>query len=576
MTTGLVIQGMPYTGPVQSATTADPLAGGFACNDELLPPNPNVPSSTGLFTGSLSAHGNIVAMITNPGNYNYIDNNGFLAIKPYLSGYMREYWRNPSAMNLGANTAIPAITAVVPASFSGLSGNLLYYIDLQLTRLTGNNFFDNFTFINIFNQVLNWVTTSNDYLVALKNSDTKNLQYFGSANYQEFLTQGFSKYKIGNALRQSLANLGKIITEINEGHFGTSNSIASVMIKLGLGNIGNLTAKLTAADINLNNIYNQSYSQQISQILQTITNPNDLNTIQQVLKTNVANLRSPLDYTSIQLTSGLQNDSVFQNLIEFGKDIKNRTPFLTIETGQELVELIDLVLNEATNNVTNLSVDNKLLPTSIIDQLRGYLPIGKDNGPVTILDVIGMGSGYLTNDFKIVNENLLLIEQSSYGSQLHNALRDISVAWKSYTIDLKSARSEGNESATYFSEIEYNKKIADFNALVNAIAIDSQFKANVEQLNAAYLRICQSTYTEVTNFGRANFSTEVFKENTQIYSFVSNLPSLAVDTQNIATDTFLYNMCQSNEAGDIAKSILNQYKNTQSLSQAGVKITGTV
>jgi len=461
MATGLIINGIQYQGPVLGASDADPLIGAFVCNDELMPTNSSVPTSTGLFIGSLSAHGNIVAMITNSGGYNYVDNNGFFALKPYLTGYMREYWRDPTKLSLGKDTAIPALTGVVSNATDLISGNLLYFIDLQLTRLAGNNFFDNFSFINIFNQVVNWVTTSNNYLVALKTSNDKSLKYFGSDNYQQLLTQGFSKYKSGIALRQSLRNLGKIITEINEGYFGTSNSIAAIMIKSGLGNTGNLTSKLTASGVNLENIYDPRYTQQISQTLQTITAQSDLNTIQQVLKTTVSNLISPLDYTSLEKTSGLQNDSVFQTLIEFGKDIKSRAPLITVETGVELVQAIDLVLDEVTSNVSSLSAEGKLLPTSIIDNLRSYLPVGENNGPVTVIDVIGMGTGYLTNDFKIVNENLLLIEQSGYGSQLHNALRDISLKFKALKLASDPIQISESEVAVnnFFEQNAYDASL---------------------------------------------------------------------------------------------------------------------
>lgn len=575
MTTGVTIDGIEYRGPVVGATSADPLVGAFACDDDLLPPNPNIPSSTGLFTGSLSAHGNIVAMTTNSGGYKYVDNNGFLAIQPFLSGYMREYWRDPTAMSLGADSAIPAITAVIPSTFTGISGNLLYYIDLQLTRLSGSNFFDNFHFINMFSQALNWVTTSNNYLVALKNSELNNLQYYGSDTYQEFLTQGFSKYKSGTALRTALINVGKIVTEINAGHFGTPNSIAAILINSNLGSIGNLLEKLNAANINTDNIYNEQYSQQISQILLTINNPSDLSTIQGVLKTKVINLTSPLDYTSIEKCSGLRNDSLFKSLSDFGKDIKQRVPFLSVDTGQQLVDTIDFVLEEISENVSNLSSGGSLLPQNIINQLRDFLPVSPDNGPITILNVIGMAAGYLTNDFKIVNENLLEIEQTSYGSQIHTVLKDISIAWKNYALSLKND-TESNPGTSYFTETVYKNKLVEYNQLLSTIAGDPEFSDRVQKLNAAYNRICEATYYEVTNFNRANFSTELFRENSQIYSFVESLPSYAADTQNIATDTLLYNMCQPNDAGNVAKSVLNQYKNSQTLGNIGVKITGSV
>lgn len=572
-TPGLTIAGIPYTGPSQQISSAAVNVPTY--NYGVAATQLSTTTNSGLFRGTLSAHGNLIAMSINMGNY-YIDSSVGLGVYiPYLTGYLREYWRDPTKMDLGADSAIPAITSVIPASFKNFSGNLIYYIDLQLTRLTGSNFFDNFTFLNVLNQALNWVTTSNNYLVGLKNSETKNLEYYGSQNYQEFLTQGFSKYKDSIALKTALKNLGKIITEINEGYFGTSNSIASIMLKSGLGTVGNLTAKLNSANINVSNIYNESYTQQISQILSTITNPSDLNLIQQVLKTTVSNLSSPLDYTNLQKVSGLQNDSVFQSLKDFGKDIKGRTPFLTVETGKDLVAIIDNVLSEITDNVSNLNKDGGLLPQSIIDQLRNFLPISPDNGPINILNVIGMSSGYLTNDFKIVNENLLAIEQSSYGIQIHNALIDIGNSWKSY----QGARQTSADNVTvtpFVSETEFNNKVAAYKTLLATVAEDPNFKSTVETLNAAYNRICEATYIEVTNFNRANFTTEIFRENTQIYSFVDSLPSYAADTQDIAIDTLLYNMCQPNEAGDIAKSILNQYKNNLSLGNIGVKITGTV
>lgn len=575
MSNGLVINGLPYPGPIISATSSNPLLGGYKCPNEVLPPDPLVPSSTGLFVGTLSAHGNLIAMATNEGIYNYISNNGFLAIAPYLSGYLREYWRNPATMSLGKDSAIPAITAVIPASFTDFSGNLLYYIDLQLTRLTGSNYFDNFSFINVFNQVLNWVNTSNGYLAGLKNSENTDVQYYGSNNYQEFLTQGYSRYKSSVALKRSLANLGKIITEINVGYFGTSNSIASIMIKSGLAAVGNLVEKLNAANVNVNNIYNSAYSQQISQVLLTINNPSDLNIIQQVLKTTVPNLRSPLDYTSIEKTSGVQNDSFFRTLVEFGTDIRQRTPLLTVETGVELVEIIDSVLEEITPNVENLASEGSLLPQNIIDELRNYLPISQDNGPVSMLNVVGMASGYLTEDFKIVNDGLVTIENSAYGVQIHNALEDIGFAWKNYSASVRSV-GDGEVATTFFTKNEYDAKVSAYNALLASIAADPAFSNTVEAVNAAYDRICQATYYEVTNFNRANFSTEIYRDNSQIYNFVNNMPGYAADNQNIGTDTMLYGMCQPNEAGDIAKSILNQYKNTQALGEIGVKITGSV
>jgi hypothetical protein len=54
------------------------------------------------------------------------------------------------------------------------------------------------------------------------------------------------------------------------------------------------------------------------------------------------------------------------------------------------------------------------------------------------------------------------------------------------------------------------------------------------------------------------------------------LPSYAADAQNIGTDLLLYGLCQNNQSGDIVKTILGQFKNNQTLSNVGVRISGIV
>jgi hypothetical protein len=561
-----------------------------------MPQYNNVPSVSSLYQGTLSAQGNLVAMQLNPGAPKFkslgfvprgVDLEEAVVQIPYLTGYLREYWKDPTQARFGEDSAIPALTGVMPSSILELQGNALYYVDLQLTRLSGSNFFDNYAFINSFNQILGWVTTSNEYLAALKNSQENNLGYYGAKNYQEFLTQGFSNYGVGNSLRAAIGNMGTMITEIKNGHFGTANSVAKHLLDKGLGAIGGLSTKLTAADVNFSNIYDDLYTQDITLALESITGAGDLVIIQTVLGSTIPNLRSPLDYTSIERASGGNNDSVFSNFQAFGLDLYQRAPGLTVANGQELLAVIDQVLAQVPASVESLSTPTSLLPAAIIDGLREFLPTGPNSGPISILNVIGMASGYLISQITAVNQAIDQLSKTSYGNQIRAALTAVSETYTAYSAVASSSTTFTNgdivETIAIFSQPEidnalriYNNAVDSYYNLLRAASTDPQTSGIVEKINKNWLELCQFTYYEVVNYNKANITAGSFNDNSLIYGFVNSLPSYAADSQSIGTDYLLFGMCQPNQAGDIVKSLLNQNKNNNILSSIGVRITGAV
>lgn len=574
-------------GPDIPAAQSNPLENGVNYGIEL-PQWFYIPSKNSIYTGSLSAHGSIVAMTLSPGSYKYqflgsssSEDNSYI-ILPFLTGYLREYWKNPTACTFGANSAIPAITGVMPERFTETPGNALYYIDLQMTRITGSNYFDNFNFINTFNQILGWITNANSYLLAVNNSQKRNLAYFGVNSYQEFLTQGFNRYAQGRALKTAIANIGTYIQEIPTGSFGTSNSVAKHLVDNGLGAIGNLSINIQAAGINYSDILNPIYTNQLNEILRSVNNLADLATIQTVLKSKVPNLTSALDFTSISVCSGGPNDSVFPDFITFGKDLYQKTPNFSITTGKELADLIDLILSQATQNIESLATNSSLLPPEIIDSFKSFLPKSPDGGPVSILDVIGCASGYLIEYLNEVNQGLDELNKSPYGPQIHNTLTEIIDVFTTYknAVMLSSINvGDGGGASIPFDENTlraYNQKTQNYFNLLNQVANDPVYKTIVQKINLNWDLLCEGINTEVVNYNKANLTNSSFNDNTVIYSFISSLPGYALDNQGLGTDYFLYGMCQPNQAGDIVKSILNQYKNTEILANAGVQIRGTV
>jgi hypothetical protein len=579
-------------GPEIPAGIADPLANGVNYGIDV-PAFIRVPSQDSIYTGSLSAHGSILAMSLNVGNYNILitgaseDGNNSYSYIPWLTGYLREYWKNPKTCTFGANSAIPAITGVMPSRFTETPGNALYYIDLQMTRLTGSNYFNNYSFINTFNQLLGWLTNANNYLLAVNNSEKRNLSYFGVSSYQEFLSQGFNRYAEGVALKTAIANIGTLIQQIPSGRFGTSNSVAKHFVDNGLGAIGDLSVKIQAAGINYADILDPIYTSQLDVILQSINNKADLSTIQTVLRSKVPNLTNALDFTSISVVSGRPNDSVFTSFAEFGKDLYQKTPNFNITSGQELSELIDTVLNQATQNVENLATNSSLLPEDIIDSFKSFLPKTPDGGPASILDVIGCASGYLIEYLNEVNQGLDIINKSSYGPQIHSALTQIADTYKIYSDALFNSWTEvGNPSVGHTGFIQlpidvritqnYDQAVQNYFNLLNQLSQDAVYKNIVQTINLNWDLLCEGVNTEVVNYNKANMTLSDVQDNTLIYSFISSLPGYALDSSSLGTDYFLYAMCQPNQAGDIVKSILNQYKNTEILANAGVQIRGTV
>jgi hypothetical protein len=600
---------------------------------------PTIGPNSGVYSGSLSSLGNMVAMALGTGEYQVkIITAGVTAqgsfevgqtvpittwanltpisratypsaqLSPYSVGYIREYWQDPAGTTFGANSAIPALTGVFPDPFTNFGGapitdrpgNFVAYVDLQMQRLSGSNSWDNAHFMNVFNQALGWVLTSNDYLAALQNAQSNTLSNFGSANYRDFVSQGFDKYQQGLALRKALINVGTMVQVIPEGFFGTPNAVAKFLVDIGLGSVGELSNKLYTANIQFDDIYNPGYVNVITNILNTITNQADLAVIQDTVESTIPKMFSPLAYTSIEIASGLTNDSAFPNFAAFGRDIYQRAPSLSSLTGVSLVALIDSVQTDITANVEaitgNVTVGNSvpLLSQSIIDSLRTYLPLGAGNGPVSILNVIGAGSGYLLDGIRAVNLAISQLYATDYGPQIRDILTEISRFQSAYALteeEVKAAASftpvpapsvaaDGSviPGGLNYWGTKVEAKKTEYLNLLSAIAADTtgEIPTIVEQINENWLWCCRTLYYEMRNYNKANFTVTSFNDNSQYLSFVSSLPSYGADPQNIGTDYLLYGICLPNEAGDTVKAVLGQGKTNQLLGENGVLVKNII
>ena len=621
-------------------------SGGFYGNLASFAPN------SGVYAGSLSSLGNMVAMSLSNGSYRIgvvtggVTSNGTVesgqtftvdewrtlsfpdprayptvSVVPYSTGYLRDYWQDPQGTTFGANTAIPALTGVFPDPFVdsdgtvlNFPGNFVYYMDLAMQRLSGSNTWSNEYFMNIFNQTIGWVLTTNSYTAALNNAESNTLSNFGSVNYQDFVTQGFNKYQTGLALRKALGNLGTFVQTIPDGHFGTPNSVVKHIIDNGLGFIGGISDQLTNLGIPYDDIYNADYTSVCANILKGVNNPSQLAIVQQTLKTTLPDIQNLSDYTSIERCSGLVNDSQFRNLAEFGVDIYQKAATLAVETGAGLVLLIDSVQSDVSANVEAITGNSShsssppLLSQTIIDSLRTYLPLGPNGSPVSLVNVIGTASGYYTDKLALVNDGIArLYASEKYGTRIRDTLTNISRYYAGYPLDAAEKKaaedwvpvpapvygvnvtggtgldatretylvSPGGPSYWQY-KLEQEKQA--YYALISEIAADTteEYPIIVAQINENYLWCCRNLYWETTNYGRAGFQVSTFNDKSQYFAFMSSMPQYGADPQNIGTDYILYGLCQSNEAGDIMKTILGQGKTNQLLGEAGVQIKNII
>lgn len=585
-----------------------------------LPQNFDVPTQPGVYSGSLSSLGNMVAMQLNTENYLFYDsisganadpnktNFGFsprqninIQVKPYLLGYFRQYWKNPAGTTFGADSPIPALTGVMPATseFADIQGSFLFYVDQQMCRLTGGGGGFNFDyFYSAFTQLLGWVDTSNRYILALKQIEQRNLEYYGFKNYEDYVTQGLTKYQTGQALRKCFSNIGKMTLSIGQGHFGTPGAVARTLIDNNLGFIGDLSQKLYLAGVVYDDIYNPDYVLYITNILQSINDPADLEVVQDTLGSRCAILRSLMDYTSMEAVSGLQNDSLFANLEEVGKDLYLKFPNAEFADGETLVRLIDDIEGISDGSVESVAGTSTLLDPDIIASFKNFLPLAQGEDPITLMNVIGTPSGYLNDYMKKVVEGIDELANTQYGQQIANALMEISRTGAGVALDSAEERAferyvpvpppvyASDEFGTTLVSpggpgywvVQCNQKKQAYLDLLNTIAADKSgnIPAILDKINSNYLEACRLLQTEIKNYAKANLTVQPFAFNGQIFSFVENLQGLAVDSGNIGTAYMLYNMAQDNTAGNLLKTIIVQARNDQSLVDAGVKLNGPV
>ena len=590
------------------ATDSEFNSGAYVDTNQLLPLSPAELAAvgySGVYSGSLSSQGNMIAMQLNPGGlYETVTagprNTTIITYGPWLTGYFRQYLKDPRQCTFGANSAIPAITGVMPEKYSDTTpGNLLYYIDIQLTRLTGSNTFNSKYFISAFYQAINWALTSNGYISSLNQAQDTNLSYHGAQDPQQLITAGLNVLAQSNAVKLALKNQGVMVQAITDGNFGTPNAVAKTLVDLNLGYINNLNVILLQNGVTSENIASNIYTPIITETLANITSASDLETIQYVVESSIPNITSALDYVSIEKSSGITNDSNFATMANVGSVLYDRGPISQFNTGQEIYNLLSNLTYTVPTSVANISTQNSMLKPEIIDSLRSYLPISADNQPIGVINVVGMASGYLTNYMQLVNEGLSALAATKYGQQLTDLMSLIS----RYAARIPANASEEATANSYvpvpapqtgtdengntvivvpggpgYYDVKLEQYKTQYYNLLATIAADpdNTIQAIVKQINDNYDIVCEKTNTEYRNYMKANFTISAFGDNSVYFSFAASLSQYGADRENLGSDSLLYGMAQPNDSGNLVRVVLEQAKNSTLLSNVNIRPLGTL
>lgn len=529
-----------------------------------------------VYTGSLAAFGAMVAERVSPGyasryTATYTANSDPMVTYSLSSssydGRYRDFWGDPTKATLGANT-IPALTQVVSANVSTkvIEGSMALATEKSINDPLGSNTgVDIYKFIKNFGMMYGYLMNANRYLNATRNAEKKTLGEFNVNSYQEFVAQDWVKYQQGHALREAFKNIGTMTDTIYTGKFGTVGSVVYTLLGRGLASVGNLGLKVTKAHVNVDDINNPMYVEQLTRFLSEITAPSDLEIIQQTIGSTIPNMTSPLDYTSISKSAGMDNDSVFADFAEVGVDLYNKGPYMTVASGADIVNIIDSILSPKYSSVETLHTSTSLLPSAITDRLRNRLPSNPTDSTVTLYDGIGSPTGYYSANLAAVIQGINELDNTAHGPAVRHTLQEI-VNSTNYFVSASGPVGEGRPLGS----------LDPYNALMQTILNDPGMDSIVNKINNNYDHIVMRVDIERNNWAMANIPNTVFNDVSTIDTFSTSLHGYATESQGLETYQYLMDVADSSQTGSTIESVLAEGKNYKLLNEYTVNVNGYI
>jgi hypothetical protein len=391
------------------------------------------------------------------------------------------------------------------------------------------------------------------------------LGYYGYKTYQDFISQGWLKYKTGSALPAALTNIGTMTDGIYTGKFGTPGAVAHVLLGRQLGSVGNLSAMLAAEGVNTADIMNPMYTDQVTRVLSNITDPTDLEVIQSTIESTIPSMTSALDYTNIGKCAGSNvNDSEFKDFSEVGVDLFNKSPYITIERGVDVANIIGNIVAPSSPLVEALATETSVLTATITNSLKSGLPtLSAGSDKLTVFDVIGSPSGYYSANVVAVNQSIDDLDNTAYGPQIRANLQ-LMLNFTNY------ANIITNTNVT-LSTTSYNSLMNTILANTNPTIVDI-----VESLESNYTYIGQRVGLETVNWNAMGLRAQGYGGLQAMLSFATGLPAYATDDQGTGGYDYLTGLLENNQTGKVIEGVFAEAINYQTIQNFGVAPNGFV
>ena len=511
------------------------------------------------------------------------------------TGFIRQYWLDPTYSVFGSDTAIPAITGSIPNPFTlkdgtivvNFTGSFLYYIDLQMQRACGADFVNIDHFIAVIRQLQATLTTNNRLVVAANNAK-ENPELYGSSTLTGILTQNLEKFKSSPTLKILFNNIGRLAGNLTDGEFrngewigfGTANAVIKTLVDNNFADIQingrTLADTIEFSGIDYQDIWNPDYTSRFENILKLIIDRNVLTSIQEVLQTNVVNIASAYDFTIYEKFSGGTNDSQFKTLRDLGKEFSINYSSLNVATGKEISTMLDGVqVPDNPNSIEIIKGENSTLDLNLIESIKLKLITDEDGGPASVLDILGSVAGCITEPMKKVNEGISEIYRDpTYGYQIRDLLTEISRM--SGKIPLTAEEEIQGESSLDFWQRELEQKKSEYKSLIKTVSEYAPLKQAVEKVNSNYLTCCRQIYREHKNWNKARLGAIEPVDAAGRASFILDIPSFGEDAEGLGIGRLLCGMAQSNDGGDRVKASLGGGKTDAAAILVGIERRNTL
>lgn len=384
--------------------------------------------------------------------------------------------------------------------------------------------------------------------------DIKNIGTFADPYVfgQNLLNQGLGAY--GN-LSANLSSAGLNINNLPQvplNSTSTTQSIVNTTLPSAIGNISlpaiqstTVTVTVTGTSANVvTNIYSQIVGNDLASIQSatnvTVPNSNTISTLNDFL--DIDKVLYPADIASLS-SAGIAT------LTDLSKFIQSKVGTGYYTSWQDLATVLNNLEIPALN-YTSTTANTAAVSSAVVAEV--YNQFGSGSGPfknIVLSDIIGSVAGIpYTQDLTVINSQYAASE-----GPLYSAVADLDAKVVDYV----------NGGATTITDIQTS--VANVNSTLNSLANTSAFYASEQ----AYYNILNSLSAEVSNISRAGISFNS-GNYAQLKSLAQRYGTLASDKTQTLTYQFFANVETNDASGDVLRATVAEKINNNILSSKGV------